>query len=238
MSTFRPETSVKTRYVPVILAIYEQIRQRHLSRQSMYPQFQGQTPFDPTRYGPFVPASNPMQSPLPSYPFGPQLTTPQWLRYEPGLNMVNWNEIHSGSVNPVDNWMERINGDVNVDTVVPMVIQDIFPNNRVVFSPGQIEVCVDKIQVDDTSPNSFRLMFKSRDGSHTTYLKIGILGQTGIVELTPEVLEACAPILDTFTNLTGGDGSEYLALEIGSLGQIKVIEKRQRTSFSISNPLL
>ena len=237
MTTFRPETSVKTRYVPVILAVYEQIRQRHLSRHRQNLQFQGQVPFDPTRYGPFVPGSNPMQSPLPSYPFGPQLTTPQWLRYEPGLNMVNWNETHSGSVNPVDNWMERINGDVNTDTVLPMVIQDIFPNNRVTFRPGQIDVYVDEVQVDDTSPNSFRLMLTSGFEA-TSYLKIGILGQTGIVELTPEVLEACAPILDTFTNLAGSDGSEYLALEIGSFGQIKAIEKRQRTSFSISNSLL
>lgn len=238
MTTFLPETSVKTRYVPVVLAIYEQIRQKHLSRQHPNVQFRGQTPFDPTRYGPYVPASNPMQSPLPSYPFGPQLTTPQWLRYEPGLNMVNWNEIHSGSVNPVDNWMERINRDINVDTVLPMVIQDIFPNNRILLRPLEVDVYVDEVQVDNTVPNSFRLMFNSGDGSHTTYLKIGILGQTGIVELSPEVLEACAPILDTFTNLTGGDGSEYLALEIGSLGQIKAVEKRQRTSFSIAPNLL
>lgn len=237
--------SVKTRYIPVVRAIYDHIRDQHAAQSktpspsSLFSQATGfSPPFNPTQYGPFVPAFNPEGAPFPSYPFGPQLTTPRWLQYEPGLNMVNWNEIHSGSVAPIDNWEARINGDSGTLMYLQRAISDIFPQKNTEMSPGSATVYVNRINSVDPTSGVYELIL-NHGNSGTTALPISLLGSTGIVEITDQILEEASEIftcLENFSEITGP--SHYMALEIGNYGQIKNIEVRQSTSFSISPNLL
>lgn len=237
--------SVKTRYVPIVRAIYDHIREQHVAQsktpspKSHFSQATGYSaPFNPALYGPFVPAFNPEGAPFPSYPFGPQLTTPRWLRYEPGLNMVNWNETHSGSVGPIDDWEARINGDSGALTYLQRAISDIFPQKNTVMYPGSEGVYVNRINSVDPELGVYELIL-NHGNSGTTALPISLLGSTGIVEVTDQILEEASEIftcLENFSEITGP--SHYMALGIGNYGQIKNIEVRQSTSFSISPNLL
>lgn len=237
--------SVKTRYIPVVRAIYDHIREQHVAqsktpsaRPLFYQTTDLPTPFNPTQYGPFVPAFNPEGAPFPSYPFGPQLTTPRWLQYEPGLNMVNWNEVHSGSVTPIDNWEARINGDSGVLTYLQRAVNDIFPNRNVDISPDGVTVYVNRIDCVDRSTGLYQLVL-NHGTSGTTTVPIGLLGSTGLVEVTEEILNETASIyLELYELAQNIEASQYLALAIGNYGQIKNIELRRRTSFSISPNLL
>lgn len=237
--------SVKTRYVPIVRAIYDHIREQHVtqsktpSARSRFSQATGYSaPFNPTQYGPFVPAFNPEGAPFPSYPFGPQLTTPRWLQYEPGLNMVNWNEIHSGSVAPIDNWEARINGDSGTLTYLQRAVNDIFPQKNTEMSPGSATVYVNRIDSVNPTSGVYELIL-SHGNSGTTALPISLLGSTGIVEVTDQILAEASEIftcLENFSRIT--EPSYYMAVDIGNYGQIKNIEVRQSTSFSISPNLL
>lgn len=237
--------SVKTRYVPIVRAIYDHIREQHVAQsktpspKSHFSQATGYSaPFNPTLYGPFVPAFNPEGAPFPSYPFGPQLTTPRWLQYEPGLNMVNWNEVHSGSVTPIDNWEARINGDSGVLTYLQRAVNDIFPNRNVDINPEGVTVYVNRIDCVDRSTGLYQLVL-NHGTSGTTTVPIGLLGSTGLVEVTEEILNETASIyLELYELAQNIEASQYLALAIGNYGQIKNIELRRRTSFSISPNLL
>ena len=237
--------SVKTRYIPIVRAIYDHIREQHLAQSktpsaiSLSPQATGySTPLNPTQYGPFVPAFNPEGAPFPSYPFGPQLTTPRWLQYEPGLNMVNWNEIHSGSVTPIDNWEARINGDSGTLMYLQRAISDIFPQKNTEMSPGSATVYVNRINSVDPAFGVYELVL-NHGNSGTTALPISLLGNTGVVEVTDQILAEASEIFTCLENLSTVTGpSYYMAVDIGNYGQIKNIEVRQSTSFSISpNPL-
>lgn len=237
--------SVKTRYVPIVRAIYDHIRDQHAAQSktpspnSLFSQATGfSAPFNPMQYGPFVPAFNPEGAPFPSYPFGPQLTTPRWLRYEPGLNMVNWNEIHSGSVAPIDNWEARINGDSGTLTYLQRAVNDIFPQKNTEMSPGSATVYVNRINSVDPAFGVYELIL-NHGNSGTTALPISLLGSTGVVEITDQILAEASEIftcLENFSRIT--EPSYYMAVDIGNYGQIKNIEVRQSTSFSISPNLL
>ena len=237
--------SVKTRYVPIVRAIYDHIREQHVaqsktpSARPLFSQAPGfPPPFNPTQYGPFVPAFNPEGAPFPSYPFGPQLTTPRWLQYEPGLNMVNWNEIHSGSVAPIDNWEARINGDSGTLTYLQRAVNDIFPQKNTEMSPGSATVYVNRINSVDPALGVYELIL-NHGNSGTTALPISLLGSTGVVEVTDQILAEASEIftcLENFSRIT--EPSYYMAVDIGNYGQIKNIEVRQSTSFSISPNLL
>jgi hypothetical protein len=237
--------SVKTRYVPIVRAIYDHIREQHVaqsktpSARPLFSQAPGfPPPFNPTQYGPFVPAFNPEGAPFPSYPFGPQLTTPRWLQYEPGLNMVNWNEVHSGSVNPIDDWEARINGDSGALTYLQRAISDIFPQKNTEMSPGLATVYVNRVSSVDPASGVYELIM-NHGNSGTTALPINLLGSTGVVEVTDQILAEASEIFTCLENLSTVTGpSYYMAVDIGNYGQIKNIEVRQSTSFSISpNPL-
>lgn len=237
--------SVKTRYVPIVRAIYDHIRDQHANQsipQSPRSHFSQPTgypaPFNPTLYGPFVPAFNPEGAPFPSYPFGPQLTTPRWLHYEPGLNMINWNEVHSGSVNPIDDWEARINGDSGVLTYLQRAINDIFPQKNTEMSPGLATVYVNRIDSVNPTSGVYELIL-NHGNSGTTALPVSLLGSTGVVEVTDQILAEASEIytcLENFSKIT--EPSYYMAVDIGNYGQIKNIEVRQRTSFSITPNLL
>lgn len=237
--------SVKTRYVPIVRAIYDHIREQHVAQSntlSPRPHFTHaagySAPFNPTLYGPFVPAFNPEGAPFPSYPFGPQLTTPRWLRYEPGLNMVNWNETHSGSVAPIDNWEERINGDSGVLTYLQRAVNDIFPQKNTDMQPGSATVYVNRINSVDPNLGAYELIL-SHGSSGSTSLPISLLGNTGVVEPTEATITEASDIYSRLRSLSQiTDPSNYFAIEIGNYGQIKSIEFRQRTSFSITPNLL
>lgn len=239
------DISVKTRYIPIVRAIYDHIREQYATHEKMKAQqYQtvglpgGQAPFNPQQYGPFVPAFNPEGSPFPSYPFGPQLTTPRWLRYEPGLNMVNWNEIHSGSVNPIDNWEARINGDSGTLVHLSRAVSDLFPSKNVEVNPGSVTVYANRIVCVDRPTGLYRLVL-NHGVSGTTIIPIELLGSTGLVEVTEEILSEAAAIYNELFELSQNtEASQYLALVIGNYGQIKNIEVRQSTSFSISPNLL
>lgn len=237
--------SVKTRYIPIVRAIYDHIREQHVAQSktpspsSLFSQATGfSAPFNPTQYGPFVPAFNPEGAPFPSYPFGPQLTTPRWLQYEPGLNMVNWNETHSGSVSPIDNWEARINGDSGTLMYLQRAISDIFPQKNTEVHPGSATVYVNRVNSVDPAFGVYELIM-NHGNSGTTALPISLLGSTGIVEVTVDVLSEASEIftcLENFSRIT--EPSYYMAVDIGNYGQIKNIEVRQSTSFSISPNLL
>ena len=239
--TIAQSVSVKTRYVPIVRAIYDHIREQHVaqsdtpSARSHFSQAAGYSvPFNPTLYGPFVPAFNPEGAPFPSYPFGPQLTTPRWLHYEPGLNMVNWNEVHSGSVTPVDNWEERINGDYGVLPYLQRAISGIFPQKNIEMHPGSATVYVNHINAVDLKSGVYELIL-NHGNSGTTALPIGLLGSSGVVEVTGDVLSKASEIYTCLENFSRiAEPSRYMALNIGNYGQIKNIEVRQSTSFSIS----
>lgn len=244
-STISPGVSVKTRYIPIVRAIYDHIREQYATHEKMKTQqYQavgfpgGQAPFNPQQYGPYVPAFNPEGSPFPSYPFGPQLTTPRWLRYEPGLNMVNWNEIHSGSVNPIDDWEARINGDNGVLAYLQRAVSDLFPNKNSKVSPGSVTVYANRIECVDQLTGLYRLIL-DHGASGTTAMPIELLGSTGLVEVTEAILSEAAAIYNELFELSQNtETSQYLALVIGNYGQIKNIELRRRTSFSIATPQL
>lgn len=237
--------SVKTRYVPIVRAIYDHIREQHVAQSktpsarplsSQAPSFP--PPFNPTQYGPFVPAFNPEGAPFPSYPFGPQLTTPRWLQYEPGLNMVNWNEIHSGSVAPIDNWEARINGDSGTLTYLQRAVNDIFPQKNTDIRPESTTVYVNRVNSVNPGLGIYELIL-NHGNSGTTALPVSLLGSTGVVEVTDQILAEASEIFTCLENLSTITGpSYYMAVDIGNYGQIKNIEARQSTSFSISpNPL-
>lgn len=239
------DISVKTRYIPIVRAIYDRIREQYADLEKMRAQQYhavgipgGQAPFNPQQYGPFVPAFNPEGSPFPSYPFGPQLTTPRWLRYEPGLNMVNWNEIHSGSVNPIDNWEARINSDSGTSTHLLRAVTDLFPNKNIDVNPGSVTVYANRIMCVDRPTGLYRLVL-NHGTFGTTTTSIELLGSTGLVEVTEEILSEAAAIYTELFELSQNiETSQYLALVIGNYGQIKNIELRRRTSFSIATPQL
>lgn len=100
--------------------------------------------------------------------------------------------------------------------------------------PGSATVYVKYINAVDLESGVYELILE-HGNSGTTALPISLLGNSGVVEVTGDVLSETSEIYTCLENFSRiAEPSRYMALNIGNYGQIKNIEVRQSTSFSIA----
>lgn len=241
-----PENRFPSLFMPCLVSVRERIKMLEdleRDRRNSNP-LPGQNPPGHRPFNPYVPPINQVpfghsHGPMPeqNYPYGPLQSTPGWFRYEPGFNLTNWNEVHSGSTNPVIPWPSLMNVNFPPSLHLTTVIKNLFPNGNVEESNFASRVWFHELVAVDPSRGCFSMKIVNGEGT-TASFDIKLLDATGIVQEPSETERV------SFDRLAGEltrlcrphDGSGYLVAVIGNFGEIRSIETRSKTEFSVIEP--